>query len=145
MKAKLMNCVKPLTQTNCVSWALLLLRFVAGLAFIFHGWGKIQTPFGWMPEGAPVPGFLQGLAALAEFGGGIAWLLGLLTPLASLGLAITMAVATAMHMFVMKDPFVNMTGGSSYELAAVYFSIAILFMAVGPGKFSADYKIFGQR
>ena len=126
--------------------ALLLLRVVAGIAFMMHGWGKIQSPFGWMGPEAPVPGFLQGLAALAEFGGGLAWILGLLTPLASLGLAITMAVAAAMHAFALGDPFVaSGPGQSSYEPAAIYFCVSLLLMAAGPGKVSLDRKIFGPR
>jgi len=116
-----------------------------GVAFLFHGWGKIQAPFAWMPPEAAVPGILQFLAAVSEFGGGLALILGLLVPLAMLGLSITMLVAASMHIFVMKDPFVSMTGGSSYELALVYLGIAILFMAIGPGKFSLDAKIFGEK
>ena len=57
-----------------------------------HGWSKIQNPFGWM-QGAPVPGFLQALAALSEFGGGLALIVGLLTPFACLGIMSTMFVA----------------------------------------------------
>ena len=96
------------------------------------------------PE-APVPGILQALAALSEFGGGLAWILGLLTPLASLGIAITMAVAFSLHAVVQGDPFVSATGGPSYELAAIYFCIALLLMAAGPGRVSLDRKIFGPR
>ncbi len=125
--------------------ALLLLRFVAGLAFMMHGWTKIQNPFGWMGPEAPVPGFLQGLAALAEFGGGLAWILGLLTPLASLGIACTMAVAFSLHAIVNGDPFVSMTGGPSYELAAIFLCIALLLLAMGPGRFSLDRGFFGLR
>jgi putative oxidoreductase len=76
--------------------ALLLLRLVTAAAFVFHGWYQIQSPggaFGWMGPEAPVPGVLQGLAVLAEFGGGLALILGLLTPLAALGIACTMIVA----------------------------------------------------
>ncbi|PWB78822.1 MAG: DoxX family protein, partial [Holophagae bacterium] len=72
--------------------ALLLVRVVAGFAFMLHGWGKIQNAFGWMGPDAFAPGIFQALAALSEFGGGLAWILGLLTPLASLGIACTMAV-----------------------------------------------------
>lgn len=125
--------------------ALLLVRVVAGLAFILHGSGKIQNPLGWMPTEAGVPGILQALAAISEFGGGLAWILGLLTPLASLGIACTMAVAFSMHAFVRGDPFVSMTGGMSSEPAASYFCIALLLMALGPGRFSLDRKLFGPR
>lgn len=128
-----------------VSLVLLFLRLIVGAAFIIHGWGKIQSPFDWMGATAPVPGFLQFLAALSEFGGGIALILGLLTPLASLGLICTMAVAVMMHMVVLKDPFVNPTGGSSYELALVYLAIALLILFAGPGKHSVDAKVFGHK
>ena len=105
---------------------------------------KSRTPSaGWVPD-AFAPGLLQALAALSEFGGGIAWIIGLLVPLASLGIACTMAVAVCMHAFMRGDPFVSV-GGSSYELAAVYFCVSILLLAAGPGRFSLDGKIFGPR
>ena len=125
--------------------ALLLIRVVAGLAFMLHGWGKIQNPFGWMGPDGFAPGILQALAALSEFGGGLAWILGLLTPLASLGIACTMTVAFSLHAIVRGDPFVSMTGGPSSELAAVYFCIALLLIAMGPGRISLDRPLFGPR
>lgn len=125
--------------------ALLLIRVVAGLAFTMHGWGKIQTPFGWMGPDGFAPGIFQALAATSEFGGGLAWILGLLTPLASLGILSTMAVAFWFHAFMRGDPFVSMTGGPAFELAAVYFSIALLLLATGPGRLSLDRKLFGSR
>lgn len=140
-----MNCIlKTSPISNWQSAALLLLRVVVGIAFILHGFGKIQNPFGWMPAPSPVPGIFQFLAALSEFGGGIALILGLLTRVASLGLAITMLVATLTHAFAFGDPFVNLSGGSSFEPALTYFVIAILIMIVGPGKYSVDAKVFGQ-
>ena len=84
---------------------------------------------------------MQGLAALSEFGGGIAWMIGLLTPLASLGIGCTMAVAVGMHVLG-GDPFV--ARGASYELAAVYLCLSILFIASGPGRFSLDANLFGR-
>lgn len=125
--------------------ALMLLRVVAGVAFMLHGWGKIQNPFGWMGPDAFAPGVFQALAAVAEFGGGLAWVIGLLTPLASLGIATTMAVAFYVHAVVRADPFVAKGGGSSYELAVVYFAIAVLLIALGPGRVSLDRALFGPR
>jgi putative oxidoreductase len=125
--------------------ALLLIRAIAGLGMMFHGWPKIQDPFGWMgPDGfAPAP--LQALAALSEFGGGLAWILGLLTPLAALGIAATMAVAFSYHAFLRGDPFVAAGGGPAFELAALYLCIALLLIAIGPGRFSADRVLFSSR
>ena len=125
--------------------SLLLVRLVGGVAFMIHGWGKIQNPFAWMGAEAPIPGFLQALAAVSEFGGGLAWVLGLLTPLACLGMASTMAVAAYMHAFTWGDPFVAKGGGGSYELALVYFCVAALLFALGPGRLSLDRVIFGAR
>lgn len=127
------------------SVALLLLRVVAGVAFMLHGWGKIQKPFSWMGPDANVPAMFQALAALSEFGGGLAWVLGLLTPLAALGIGCTMSVALYMHAVMRGDPFVSQSGGPSYEPAALYFSLAVLLLLAGPGWFSADRQIFGNK
>ncbi|HXI11308.1 MAG TPA: DoxX family protein [Thermoanaerobaculia bacterium] len=125
--------------------ALLFTRLLAGVSFMFFGWSKIQDPFGWMGPDSPVPGIFQALAAVAEFGGGMAWIVGLLTPLASLGIAFTMAVAFAVVSLVYKMPFISKTGGAASVLPALLFAIAILLMAFGPGRFSLDRKIFGPR
>ena len=127
------------------SIALLLLRLIAGTAFILHGWQKVQNPVGWMGPASSIPAFFQVLAAISEFGGGIGWVSGFLTPLASLGIASVMTVAVSLHLMVLKDPFVNLTGGHSYELALVYLGIALLVLVLGPGKFSLDKKLFGER
>lgn len=124
-------------------FALLVLRVVAGLAFMLHGWSKIQNPFGWMGPDAFAPPVFQALAALSEFGGGCAWILGLLTPVASFGILSTMAVAFCTHAFVRGDPFVGK--GASYELASVYFCVALVILALGPGRFSLDRALFGPR
>jgi putative oxidoreductase len=145
MTTKLKHLLQTAPQLSCASSALILLRFIAGAAFVIHGWGKMQNPMAWMGAEAPVPGIFQFLAAFSEFGGGIAWILGFLTPIAAMGIGCTMTVAVLMHMFVMKDPFVNPTGGGSYELALVYWGISILIGMMGPGKFSVDAKVFGER
>jgi putative oxidoreductase len=142
--SKLKACFTLPALSNKASIALLIIRIIAGVAMIQHGWGKMQQPFSWMPL-SPIPGFFQFLAAFSEFGGGIAWIIGLVTPLASLGIAITMLVATIFHAIVMGDPMVSMGGGSSYELAIIYFSLSLVLMLVGPGKFSLDTKIFGEK
>lgn len=120
---------------------LLIVRLITGYAFILHGWGKIQNPMGWM-QGSSVPGIFQFLGAFAEFGGGIALILGIVSRLASLGLVFTMIVAAYVHAVVMGDPFVSQ-GGGSYEPATSYFMISLFLTVMGPGRFSIDRKLFG--
>ncbi|MBX3018711.1 MAG: DoxX family protein [Bdellovibrionaceae bacterium] len=119
-------------ESRKVSLAFLLLRVFVGVAMMAHGYKKIMNPFGWMGPDAAVPEIFQALAALSEFGGGLALVIGLLIPLSMLGMAITMAVAVYVH--VQKgDGFV---GG--WELAGVYLAAAVFFLLAGPGRWSAD-------
>jgi putative oxidoreductase len=129
--------------------ALLFLRLVAGTAFVIHGWPMIQHATSWMGPKAPVPGWLQLLAAVSEFGGGIAWILGALTPLFSLGLLCTMAFATFAVHIRMGHPFVamNMPGepyNPSFEPALGYLAISVVLLLVGPGRLSVDALLFGK-
>jgi putative oxidoreductase len=128
------------------SVGLLLLRVVMGAAFMFHGWPKIQNAQHWMDAmGSEMPPSLQAAAAVSEFGGGLALILGLLTPLAALGLACTMAGALGMVHLRMGHAFVAAAPGKpSYELAAVYLAASILFLLAGPGKYSIDGLLFGR-
>ena len=142
---KFKQCFQITSYTNFQSTALLLLRLIAGCAFAIHGWGKMQNPMSWMGPGAPVPGFFQLLASISEFCGGLGLILGFLTPLASIGIACTMTVAVLMVSLAMKAPFVSPNGGMSFELPLVFWGVAILFLAVGPGKFSLDSKVFGKK
>ncbi len=145
MMQRLKRFLQPVPYPAPASIVLLLLRLVVGAAFVIHGSQKMQNPLGWMGPQSPVPGFFQFLASISEFGGGIAWILGLLTPIAALGIGCTMTVAVFFHSMVMKNPFVSLTGGLSYELASAYLCIAILLLVLGPGKISLDNKIFGER
>ena len=130
-------------------FGLLVVRLVVGTAFLFHGWPKIQNAMGWMDnpiEPLHVPDILQAAAAVSEFGGGAALILGLLTPLAAFGIAATMSVAIGMVHLPHGDPFVPSMGskGGSWELAAVYLVVMMLFMMSGPGRFSLDALLFGR-
>lgn len=123
------------------SVSLFLLRLIVGIALMFHGWGKIKDPTGWMGPEAPVHDVLEAAAAVAEFGGGVALILGLFTRPFALLVACTMATAAYMGHISKGDPFVN-PGGSSWELAAVYFVCALVFLLSGPGCLSLDALLF---
>lgn len=124
---------------------LLLFRIVTGLALMQHGWTKIQHPTSWMnmmPDAAPPA--LQLLAAIGEFGGGLGILLGLFTPLACLGVFCVMMGALMLVHMPMHQPWVGGKGGSM-ELPISYLIASILLFCTGPGKYSLDSMLFGNR
>lgn len=124
------------------SLGLLVLRLVVGAAFILHGWPKIQNPMHWM--GDKVSPILQLCSALAEFGGGIALIVGFLTPIAAAALAINMAFALLMVHLPQHQPFVGKGPGGSFELPLVYFGVMVALLATGPGAYSLDAMLFGR-
>jgi putative oxidoreductase len=123
------------------SLGLLVLRLVVGTAFILHGLPKIRNPMRWM--GDKVHPILQLAAAVAEFGGGIALLVGFLTPFAAALIAIDMIFALALVHLPKGDKFVN-PGGGTFELPLVYIAVMIGLIATGPGRFSVDGLLWGS-
>lgn len=124
-----------------------ILRVFLGYAMATHGLSKIQNPMGWMGPDGP-PGFLQALAAIAEFFGGLAIMFGLLTPLACLGVMCVMFVAV-LSSLPKGASFIGGPGvKDSYELAAMYFLFALTLFLTGPGLLSVDAaltKLMGKR
>lgn len=129
------------------SFGLLFLRLVCGLGLMMHGLPKIQNAFAWMGPNSWAPPILQAMAAFAEFGGGLAMILGLLTPLSALGVVCVMLTAIFTVHMPEGDPFVKRSGtpGGSYELAAIYGAAAFLLMLMGAGRFSLDALLFKRK
>lgn len=124
---------------------LLLLRLLFGLAFFLHGLPKLPHAAQWMGPDAPVPAFLQVLAVVAEVGGGLALILGFLTPLAALLIVGEMLFAICMVHLRSGHPFVDPTAkGPSYELASHYLVVALALLLTGPGTMSLDALLFGR-
>lgn len=128
-----------------ITIGLTLLRLVLGFTFIMHGGQKlfvyglpgVSGAFAQM--GIPMPGLLGPFVALVEFFGGIAIVFGLLTRLASLGIASTMVVAIlTVHL---KAGFFN-PGGFEFPLSLL--AAALTLAIVGAGAFSID-ALIGRR
>ena len=126
------------------SLAGLALRIPAGIIFAAHGAQKLFGSFGgyglegtgqWMASIGLEPGFLMALAAgSAEFFGGIALLLGLLTRPAAAVLAITMVVAIlAVH--IGNGLFMSNNG---YEFGLALLAISVALAIRGAGAVSVD-------
>jgi putative oxidoreductase len=77
---------------------------------------------------------------------GYANVVGVVTPLAALGLVAAMAVALMLHLqhgepFVKKPPTAP---SDSYEASLVYLAIAVLLMILGSGIFCLDALLFDR-
>ncbi len=140
----------PPFPNEIISIAILVLRIIWGIVLLVYGLPMIKNPLHWMdlatpPDMPKIPSLLQVIGALTIFGGALAIMVGLLTPLAAIGLTSAMAFALILHLLegvpMVKQP--PDAPGKSYEASLVYLAIAILFIFLGAGRFSLDYIIFG--
>ena len=136
-------------------WVLTVVRVVLGIAFFAHGAQKLLGWFGGHGLEATVRTFhdhlgiptpLAYLAISTEFFGGLGLIVGLLSRIAALGVAITMLVA----MFKVHWQFgffINWFGdkkghGIEYHLLAI--ALAAVIIAHGAGALSLDRALYRQ-
>jgi putative oxidoreductase len=129
----------PLMRTTYARLAgpsTLLLRLIAGIALVVHGWPKIQNPFKYvdMVEGLGfVPGTLWSpMLAGTEFFGGILLAIGFLTRPAALAATIVLLVTAWFHWVVQGQ------GWSGSEKSLLWAAMTFYFVAHGGGPFSVD-------
>lgn len=123
--------------------APLILRLPLGLILSAHGAQKLFGWFGgyglagtgqWMASVGFEPGWLMALlAGSAEFFGGIALMLGLLTRPAALVTGFTMLMAMTVH--VSNGLFLANNG---YEFALILLAASLALVALGGGRLSTD-------
>jgi putative oxidoreductase len=121
--------------------AVLIARIVLGAIMLVHGWHKI-FPRGSLYNFAQsvshmgMPYWLGYVAAFTEFFGGALLILGLLVPIAALGVAIDMAVAILkVHLYH------GLTGPMGYEFPLSLFALALLILASGSGHLAVDSRL----
>lgn len=114
---------------------LLLLRVTVGVIFIYHGWtklGNMEPVVGMFTDlGFPIPAVFAYVIAIAELLGGIGAVLGIMTKVAGLGLAIIMLGALLV---------VHVGGGEFGPMAQAtlaLFGASMGMAAAGGGKWKA--------
>jgi putative oxidoreductase len=129
-----------------VSVGLAILRVVTGVIFIAHGaqkffvYGMAGATGAFEQMGIPLPAITAPLVATVELLGGAALIIGLLTRLAALGLAINMLGAIAL--VKAKGGFFA-PGGIEFEL--ILLGAAAALTLTGAGLYSVDAALANRR
>ena len=134
------------------------LRLIVGFGFMEHGYAKLAHG----PEsfaailhalGTPAPALFAWITILVELFGGLAVLLGALIPLASIPMAVVLAVATlTVHLpngfssikLLSVDAAGAHFGQPGYETDLLYFAGLVVLVLGGPGPWAFDSLLFGK-
>lgn len=124
-------------------YGLLILRVVLGIAFLVHGWSKLMSSgvgnvvgfFGSI--GIPAAALVAWIVTIVELVGGILLIVGALTQLVGILLAIDMLGAIIFAYFGQGAPFVDQ-GAVAWEKEAVFAAAALCLALAGPGIWAVD-------
>lgn len=122
-------------------WPVFIIRLALGIIFIAHGWPKIrdlkQTAKNFDAMGFRPGKFFGTVAALLEFCGGIAIILGLFTA-AIAGLFALQFIVILFWKWIKKMPLV---GG--WEIDILILAAVVVLFSLGGGAFSLDRILLG--
>ena len=133
---------RALSSLAKLDWlALLLGRLAVGLVFVSTGWGKVHdiakvTEF-FRTLGIPAPGFHAVLVGYTELVCGAALVVGLLSRLSAVPLAVSMVVAILTAKRDSLHGLFNLVGFDEFTYLVVLIMIAVL----GPGRVAVDHVL----
>ena len=152
MDITVVELLVPAAPSTFAQAALFLLRVFMGICFIRHGWPKLRNLQTWA-QMLKTPAWLCFLSAGSMWAGGIALIVGLLTPLASFAILVSMAYAMVLEIrggfpFIAADPYLIPAGDyagpmgvgepPSWEKAAMYVVMCLVLIFCGGGMLSLD-------
>ena len=135
-----------MNQPALTTSARTILRVITGFLFAAHGWQKFNewtiagTQAAFTQMGVPAAGLAAPAVATLELVGGIALIVGVLTRVFAVLLALDML--GALFLVHVSAGVFAATGG--YELVLLLAGAAVAVALVGAGKLSADRALFGR-
>jgi putative oxidoreductase len=128
------------------SYAVLAGRVLLGVVMFAFGWGKwvtnglSATAAGMGKLGVPFPILSATFAGTVELVGGVLLILGALTAVVGVLMVLDMAGA-----IVTTHQYVSITGTSGMALPGAVLAGALVFAAVGAGRFSVDHLLIARQ
>ena len=125
-----------------------MLRIALGIAFVIHGWSKLSggvdgfAGFIGGTLGVPLPGLMAWVVTIVELVGGILLIVGFLTQIAGILLALDMLGAIIFAFLGQGRPFID-GGAITWEKELVFGIAALCIALAGPGAWSVD-DVYGE-
>ncbi|QDY89752.1 DoxX family protein [Arthrobacter sp. UKPF54-2] len=135
-----------MNQPTLTTLARTVLRIVTGFLFAAHGWQKFNeftiagTQAAFAQMGVPAANLVAPVVAALELVGGVALILGVLTRVFGVLLAVDMLGA----LFLVHAPAGIFAAAGGYELVLILAAAALAVALVGAGKVSVDKALFGR-
>jgi len=135
-----------MNQPTLTTAARTILRVVTGFLFAAHGWQKFNeftipgTQAAFVQMGVPAANLVAPVIATLELVGGVALILGVLTRVFAVLLALDMLGA----LFLVHAPAGIFAAAGGYELVLILAAAALAVALVGAGRVSVDKAVFGR-
>jgi len=131
-------------------YGLAILRIVLGIAMLVHGWSKLSggvdnvAGFFGGTLGIPAPGLMAWVVTIVELVGGILLVVGFLTQIAGILIALDMLGAILFAFLLRGAAFIE-NGQITWEREAVFAAAALCLALAGPGAWAVDDVVAENR